>query len=806
MTDQQGADRRGQEPQPDPDATPARGVPAVPPAPTPPAAGAQPNPFAPPSGAAQPHPQPSSPAPHPPQAQPQPQPGLTATAAGPAAPGTTAPAPDRRGRRRVLAWTGAGAAAALVLTGAGLGVAGLVRDDAGGGDAGGAEVAQAALGDPEFDEVLLDIEPTHVFTIPIGWQPEELPDAPGIDGVVQVFADAQLTVPAADATPIVTWDGEISISPPSYALPATVPDFADPFADGTQIELNAEGEWGLYERYYIAEYRDRKTGEQLPEPRVTAFTVAGDGPAVPFATRVDEQGVGHFSWDEVEGADEYLVVRADDMGVQVVGTTTGTAWTTVEQDADIQEALAAEDVLEREIFRMNGDFETDLFNQDDAVDGFTNTGGIATAPGFGVVAVVDGEPGPLAVQPGGDLVRQLPAIIAMNAADEMGVSPGDVDTLDQLPTTYPVSLADGSTVVRPITYDADGITDAEVLTGTEDDAGNVTLTGKRIDYRIPYRVIGTMFTGTYTVEAADRATARAGALAAAERAAAERARTGDEQAYQYVEVSAGGPADDSEISRTAPEVPYAVNGSTPLTTYIAANLLDGQRYVDVSAYLGKGATVTPTGVSLWDAFHEAVSQNPLALVYGRIGVGYSADQQLLSISYQRFDGEEERVAEQEAVAAEIERVVGEVVDDGMSDEQKVVALNGYLAEHAEYDYDALATRDDLLADEVPHAWVATGVLLDGRGVCASYAQAFKALADAAGLTSVYVTGTATVSGEGHAWNKVQVDGAWRVVDPTWNDSPVADQYLLQTDEQAAADRTEDAEWILDSRIGEFAAL
>lgn len=802
MTDAQGAPRHDRPQRPDPDATPVRGVPVVPPAPAVPASPGSQNgapggsPFAPPTrpsgqgGPGSPTPRPDAPGPD-----------------GPGAEGA-APGARPRPRNRAVAWTAAGVAAALVVVGGGLGVAHLVRDDHAAADlaAGEAEVQQVDLGAPEFDEVILDVAPTHEFSFPIEWALEDLPDAPGDQGVVQVFADPQLTVPARDAIAHVSWNGTISVSPPNHELLAFVPDFDDPFGEREEVPLNADGEWGIHDRYYIAEYRDRSTGEALPEPRVTAFTVDDGEQAVQSSVRVDDDGVAHFSWDAVDGADEYYVVRADDLGLDIIGTTSGTAWSSIEQDADVQEALGATDVLERDIDAMNQAFTVGLFGEDDAADGFTNDG-LAVAPGFGVVAVTDGEVGPLAVQPGADLVSRLPAGEAFNAAEEMGVTGGEIETLDQLPTSYPVSLADGSTVVRPLTYDADGITEADIRTGTEDDAGNITITGSRIDYRIPYRVVGTMFTDTYTVRAPDMAAARAGARAADERAAAARSRTGDEQSYEYVQAGAGDPGDGDVVSRSAPEVPYEINGSNPLTTYLAANLVDGQRYVDVSAFIGKGSAMTPTGVSLWDAFDEALAQNPMALAYGRTSVGYSADQQLLSISYTGFDSEDARVAEQEAVAAAVDQVVGEIVTDGMSERDRAVAINDYLAANAEYDFAALeaARATTLSMGDVPHAWVATGVLIDGLGVCASYAQAYKALADAAGLENVYVTGTANVSGEGHAWNKVKVDGAWRVVDSTWNDSSAPYRYLLQTDAEAAADRTEDADWILDSRVTEFAA-
>jgi transglutaminase-like putative cysteine protease len=597
------------------------------------------------------------------------------------------------------------------------------------------------------------------------------------------------------------------ISPVDYAMPTTLPDPDDILGRSEDtIDINTPGEWGMYQAYYIAEYRDAATGEPLPLPRVTAFTVANDRPAVPSSVTVDGQGVATFTWEAVPDATEYYVLRVDTDRAQVIGTTTATSWTSIEQDRDVQRALTATSVYEQDIFMMNGALATSGASDDDLAGGFGDASGKDAAPGFGVVAVLPDGLGPLQVNPGADLVAQLPDVLAFNAARELGVEIRSVRTLDALPATYPISLTDGATVLRTMEYDVEGVTPTDILAGNLDDEGNVTETWHETEYRIPYRIAGTMFQNAYTVEAADLDTAIAGARAANDRAKAALARTGATSSYAYA-VEVPDIDDESQISRTAPDVPYPVNGSNPLSLYLAANLLDGQRLIDVSAYLPKGSTITATGVGLWDAFDEAAAQNPLAFVDSDVIVGYVADRQIVTVTYEQGGTAADREAEQEQVAAEIDRVIDDILTDGMSDREKITEINDYLVETAEYDYDALAGSQQsgvFAMSDFPNAWSATGVLIDKKGVCASYARAFKALADAAGLESVYVTGVAVQSGEGHAWNKVKVDGAWRIVDVTWNDGS-GNAYLLQTDAEATADRTPDLRWMLDSRITDYAA-
>lgn len=64
---------------------------------------------------------------------------------------------------------------------------------------------------------------------------------------------------------------------------------------------------------------------------------------------------------------------------------------------------------------------------------------------------------------------------------------------------------------------------------------------------------------------------------------------------------------------------------------------------------------------------------------------------------------------------------------------------------------------------------AYGILLNGYGVCESYAKAMSRLLDAVGIPNMYVVGD--TSAGFHAWNYVQMpDGNWYLTDSTWNDS------------------------------------
>jgi hypothetical protein len=70
------------------------------------------------------------------------------------------------------------------------------------------------------------------------------------------------------------------------------------------------------------------------------------------------------------------------------------------------------------------------------------------------------------------------------------------------------------------------------------------------------------------------------------------------------------------------------------------------------------------------------------------------------------------------------------------------------------------------------------------GVCAGYAQLLAAMGLAAGEEIVVVVGDARtessdLTGEGHAWNAAQIDGAWYLIDPTWDSGHIEGQEFVK---------------------------
>lgn len=98
--------------------------------------------------------------------------------------------------------------------------------------------------------------------------------------------------------------------------------------------------------------------------------------------------------------------------------------------------------------------------------------------------------------------------------------------------------------------------------------------------------------------------------------------------------------------------------------------------------------------------------------------------------------------------------------------QRIKALHDYVASRVEYDVRAYRSRT--YPPQTPEA-----VFQNRRAVCAGYANLFAAMGQAVGEEVVTLTGDVPTPSEdwefeGHAWNAVRIEGAWYLVDVTWD--------------------------------------
>lgn len=111
-------------------------------------------------------------------------------------------------------------------------------------------------------------------------------------------------------------------------------------------------------------------------------------------------------------------------------------------------------------------------------------------------------------------------------------------------------------------------------------------------------------------------------------------------------------------------------------------------------------------------------------------------------------------------------------------------------------YDMICER--VVYNEAGKFRSALGALLNGEGVCVSYAETFMLIGWLCGLDVRMQTGEA--GGGGHAWNWLRVNGQWRMIDPTWGDLDpgVSYDYFNLSMEEAA--RTHISTWNPDGTL------
>ncbi len=116
--------------------------------------------------------------------------------------------------------------------------------------------------------------------------------------------------------------------------------------------------------------------------------------------------------------------------------------------------------------------------------------------------------------------------------------------------------------------------------------------------------------------------------------------------------------------------------------------------------------------------------------------------------------------QEDAVDAEVQRLIALWDLEGASDYEKVKTIYDYLCTTVTYDFENLEDESYLLK------YSAYAALLDHTSVCQGYALAFYRLALELGLEARLISGIG--NGGGHAWNIVKLGGLWYNLDSTWD--------------------------------------
>ena len=110
------------------------------------------------------------------------------------------------------------------------------------------------------------------------------------------------------------------------------------------------------------------------------------------------------------------------------------------------------------------------------------------------------------------------------------------------------------------------------------------------------------------------------------------------------------------------------------------------------------------------------------------------------------------------------QVLDKVLEDGMSDLEKEIAVYHWIVNNVNYDW----THQDVMEETPRESFTPYGGLVNHTAVCLGYATTFQLLMDLAGVECVTVAGASRSSTEDHGWNMVRLNGNWYCVDVTWD--------------------------------------
>jgi len=518
-------------------------------------------------------------------------------------------------------------------------------------------------------------------------------------------------------------------------------------------------DWGNASKYWLVQYRDYTTGKLRDKPLVTLFTVKNElnAPTVKFG--VDAKGYAVFEWDEVEGADNYSVYRLD------VSDEYGIALADLYLSGETKDAS----FKEFENYRMTDSYDGsviltnyDFYEYEDS--------GYRTA--FCVIA--SGAKGKSSVSNFVYVDENNSRLPYSQNYSFMGGDNQETDSFwfnsaKSLPSHAYVEMCNGKIAPQLLDYKNAAYEKREFSSLLNINVG----------------IIGTDFTCTVQLDLddwnadaeaeyknnLDFLTRRQEDMSSNASAVAPKDNIKYTPPVDATFEENTDPAVLDENIKAVESVQDKVNSgeikiyaNTALGAYIAMNMLNGVEKIDVSPF--KEAYDMEY---LSNALCEAYRQNPL--IGSVSGFGYDYRTNSLVVEYDFTPDEIKSM--QDEIIPEVKRVVSQIIKPGMSELEKEIAINAYLCDSAEYDMDALENAEENDFDFVDKEYLASftpyGVLINKIGVCASYAGAFKLLADEAGLETVVVIGY--LNGNlPHAWNRVRIGDQWMSVDSTNNDS------------------------------------
>lgn len=665
----------------------------------------------------------------------------------------------------------------------------------------------------DYGEPITGLKRSDTIEIPAEADPRELGEELW-NGVLGIYQDPELK---QSANCLYRYDEEkkvICLMPPNY-------DIAPIYVSSVNIDVarkyphdnislfpqGAGKDWGNLSTMYLAVYYDLNTGEKLEEPIVHIISREGELPEAPVVSySFTEDGRLSLEWNPVEGAEEYFVcsINRDEengynSGASVWAVTKETEWV---PEAPLYGSIHANNIM----------FQNYVVCQNDWYNSYKSKSVIAQYGEEPVAIPKDGRSKKefcvFAVCTQGtsmmsntvkleEIASVLPYSIAEDTWKANGFELYQIESYEDLPAYGYVTMCDGNTAKKVLHYDLDKAAVIEERYIYTDYEGNY-LEGKNVpELKLPYIIEGTPFEDVFTISDFDEKDLEEVLEFLRDREEKLGKKSGGMQLNNNLETLKKG--EKSQQVRQIQDVPVTANSA--LSEYLARCMLSGSEVIELSEFY-EAADVN----LVEDALMEAYYQNPLIL-----GIdGYKIDKRKKLIYLSYGDKPKVMAKKQEKVLQKVEEITDEIISENMTDLEKELAINDYLCAAIEYDEEALNNAIEHNFDYVDEPFYDSfnvyGALVEGKCVCSGYAGAFQLLAQEAGLESIVVTGFLNGS-YAHAWNKVNIDGEWQIIDVTNNDTDYLKNALFNLPD-IAGDITlsEDNEYMLDAYIDRYDSM
>ena len=151
----------------------------------------------------------------------------------------------------------------------------------------------------------------------------------------------------------------------------------------------------------------------------------------------------------------------------------------------------------------------------------------------------------------------------------------------------------------------------------------------------------------------------------------------------------------------------------------------------------------------------------------------------------------------EKIYNDLKTILREVVDDTLTDIEKVHNIYEWLALNVSYDNFAASYEGE---DSYKYdSWFIEGVLNNRKAVCEGYAKTLIALCAIEKIPAIFVTGN------GHAWNRVYLEHNWYVVDATHADIITGDYEVFSNQQFMITDLVKEKYGFKSDNFSDFTA-